>query len=141
MEQTLAILKPDCVEKGYIGRVIGEIEKAGFKIVALKMVRLSPTAAREFYSIHQSRFFFNELTAFMSAGPIVALVMEKENAIAAWRTMMGATDPTKAEPGTIRRELAEGVNHNLVHGSDSPENAAHEIGFFFSQKELLDLSC
>ncbi len=139
-EQTLAILKPDCVEKGCIGRVISRIEEAGFNIVDLKMVKLTPAAARDFYRIHQGKPFFGELTTFMIEGPIVALVLEKENAIADWRALMGATDPAKAAPGTIRRELAQGGSHNVVHGSDSPETAAYEISFFFSHEELLDLS-
>ncbi|MCS7083134.1 MAG: nucleoside-diphosphate kinase [Bacteroidetes bacterium] len=136
MERTLAILKPDCVRRNLIGEVIRRIQEAGFRIVAMKMVRLSKPVAEGFYAVHRGRPFFEELTRFMSSGPCVPMVLERENAIEAFRTLIGATDPAKAEPGTIRGDLATSVGENLVHGSDSPKSAQIEIAYFFSEAEL-----
>jgi nucleoside-diphosphate kinase len=135
MESTLAILKPDSVQKKSIGRILARIEEAGFKIAAIKMIRLDRTIAGKFYEIHKERPFFGELMDFMTEGPVVVAILEKEQAVAAWRSLMGATDPKKAEAGTIRRDFADDVSRNMVHGSDSLENAAREIRFFFSESE------
>ncbi len=137
MERTLAILKPDCVRKNLIGKVIAHIEEAGFKIVAMKMLRLTPEQASMFYYVHRERAFYNDLVKFMSSGKIVALVLEKENAVEDFRKLIGATDPREAEEGTIRRLYADNKQENIVHGSDSVENAKIEIAFFFSQSELI----
>jgi len=135
MESTCAILKPDSVQKKAIGRIIARIEEAGFRIAALKMVRLDRVTAGKFYEIHKDRSFFAELMEFMTEGPVVVAILEKEEAVSAWRTLMGATDPKKAAAGTIRRDFADDVSRNMVHGSDSVENAAREIRFFFSESE------
>ncbi len=137
MERTLAILKPDCVRKNLIGKVISHIEEAGFKIVAMKMLKLTPEQAGAFYYVHRERPFYNDLVKFMSSGRIVALVLEKENAVEDFRKLIGATDPKEAEEGTIRRLYADSKQENIVHGSDSVENAKIEISFFFSQSELI----
>ncbi|CUU07702.1 nucleoside diphosphate kinase [Candidatus Thermokryptus mobilis] len=137
MERTLAILKPDCVRKNLVGKVISHIESAGFKIVAMKMLKLTPEQARAFYYVHRERHFYNDLVNFMSSGKIVALVLEKENAVDDFRKLIGATDPKEAEEGTIRRLYADNKQENIVHGSDSVENAKIEISFFFSQNELI----
>jgi len=137
MERTLAILKPDCVRKNLIGKVISHIEEAGFKIVAMKMVRLTPEQAGAFYYVHRERPFYNDLVRFMSSERVVALVLEKENAVEDFRKLIGATDPKEAEEGTIRRMYADSKQENIVHGSDSIENAKIEISFFFSQSELI----
>ncbi len=137
MEQTLAILKPDCVRRGLIGEVIRRIEAAGFRIRAMKMVHLTKKEAEGFYAVHRGRPFFDELTTFMSSGPCVPMVLEKENAVADFRALIGATDPAEAAEGTIRREFAESKGQNIVHGSDSVENARIEINFFFPSIELV----
>ncbi len=137
MERTLAILKPDCVRKNLIGKVISHIEEAGFKIIAMKMVKLTPEQASAFYYVHRERPFYNDLVRFMSSGRVVALVLEKENAVEDFRKLIGATDPKEAEEGTIRRLYADNKQENIVHGSDSVENAKIEISFFFSQSELI----
>jgi nucleoside-diphosphate kinase len=137
MERTLAIVKPDGVSRGLIGDVIKRIEARKLKIVAAKMVHLSRAQAEGFYAVHRERPFFNDLTAFMSSGPAVAMVLEGENAIARWRDLMGATDFRKAAEGTIRRELATDIEKNVVHGSDAPETAAFEIGYFFNRFEIV----
>lgn len=136
--RTLAILKPDCVEKQLIGQVIQKINEAGFKILAMKMVRLTNDSASGFYEIHQERPFFNDLLAYMTSGPCVPIALEKENAVADFRKLIGATNPENAEEGTIRKLYAESIEKNIVHGSDSDENAANEISHFFSRKELLE---
>jgi nucleoside-diphosphate kinase len=136
MERTLAIVKPDGVARGLIGEVVRRIEKLGLKIVAMKMVRMSRTQAQGFYAVHRERPFFNDLTAFMSSGPAVAMVLEGGQAIARWRELMGATDYRKAAEGTLRREFASDIEKNVVHGSDAPETAAFEIGFFFNGLEI-----
>ncbi len=141
MERTLAILKPDCTSRNLIGKVIDKIEAAGFKILGTKLVRLTETTAGEFYAVHRERPFYSELVEFMSSGTVLPIVLEKQNAVADFRTLIGATDPAEAEVGTIRREYAESKGMNIVHGSDSPENAAVEIAFFFSTKELAENGC
>lgn len=137
MERTLAIVKPDGVSRGLIGEVIKRIEEGGFKIAAAKMLHLSRAQAQGFYAVHRERPFFNDLTAFMSSGPLVAMVLEGENAITRWRDLMGATDFRKAAEGTIRRAFATDIEKNVVHGSDAPATAAFEIGYFFNRLELL----
>ena len=138
VERTLAILKPDCVKKNLVGEVISRIEKAGFKILAMKMVRLTKETAGGFYAVHRERPFYGELTTFMSSGKCVPVALEKENAVADFRKLIGATDPKDAAPGTVRRDLASSKGENIVHGSDSAENGRIEIGFFFSEKELVE---
>jgi len=135
MEQTLSLIKPDGVARGLIGEVIGRFEKEGLKIRAMKMVHLTQAQARRFYAVHKERPFYDSLTGFMSSGPIVALILEGENAIEKNRELMGATDYRKAAPGTIRADFAREIEANLVHGSDSPENAKTEIAFFFNELE------
>jgi nucleoside-diphosphate kinase len=137
-ERTLAILKPDCVKKNLAGEVLSRIEKAGFKVLAMKMVRLTKETAGGFYAVHRGRPFYDELTTFMSSGKCVPIALEKENAVADFRKLIGATDPKDADPGTVRRDLASSKGENIVHGSDSAENGRIEIGFFFSEKELIE---
>ena len=136
--KTLAILKPDCVRKNLIGQVITKINEAGFKIKAMKMVRLTDESAGGFYEIHKERPFFNDLLTYMTSGPVVPIALEKENAVEDFRKLIGATNPENAEEGTIRKMYAESIEQNIVHGSDSDENAAIEISHFFSRKELLE---
>jgi len=135
IEQTLSLIKPDGVQRGLVGEVIGRFEKRGLKIRALKMVRLTLEQARAFYMVHQDRHFYDSLTRFMSSGPIVALILEGESAVQANRDLMGDTDYRQAAPGTIRADFARDVEANIVHGSDSPENARGEIDFFFNSLE------
>jgi nucleoside-diphosphate kinase len=137
-ERTLVMVKPDAVRGGHIGEVIGRFESAGLAIRALKMVRMDRREAEGFYRVHRERPFFDGLTRFMSSGPIVAMVLEGPGAIAKVRGLMGATDPAKAEPGTIRRALAASIEQNAVHGSDSAESAAYEIPYFFGVLEQHD---
>jgi len=136
MERTLAIIKPDAVEGGHVGHIVARIEEEGFRIVALRMVRLTRAEAEGFYAVHRERPFFNDLTAFMSSGPAVVMALESGDAIARWRTLMGATDPAKAAAGTLRKQFATNIERNAVHGSDAPETASVEIGYFFSGVEL-----
>ncbi|MCU7491722.1 MAG: nucleoside-diphosphate kinase [Bacteroidota bacterium] len=136
--RTLAILKPDCVRKDLIGEVITKITEAGFKVKAMKMTRLTKESAEGFYEVHKERGFFNDLVQFMISGPCVPIALEKENAVADFRKLIGATDPAEAAEGTIRKLFAESKQFNIVHGSDSDENAAKEIAHFFSRKELLE---
>lgn len=138
MERTLAILKPDCVGRNLMGKVLDRIEGAGFEILAMKMLRLTKATAGEFYAVHRERPFYNDLVQFMSSGKSVALALQKPNAVAEFRELIGATDPAEAETGTIRKDFAESKQNNIVHGSDSPENAKLEISFFFSEKELVE---
>lgn len=133
--KTFTMIKPDAVANGHIGAILDKITKSGFKIVALKYTALSPEKAGEFYAVHQGRPFYNALVEFMSSGPIVAAILEKDNAIEDYRKLIGATDPSKAEPGTIRNLFAKSIDANAVHGSDSDENAAIEGNFFFSAFE------
>ncbi len=137
MERTLAILKPDCVRKNLIGAVIEKIEKAGFKIIAMKMTHLTKEVAGEFYAVHKERPFYNELVEFMSSGACIPMILEKENAVEDFRKLIGATDPKKAEKGTIRNLYAESIGENIIHGSDSIENAKIESAFFFSTAEIV----
>jgi nucleoside-diphosphate kinase len=137
-ERTLAILKPDCLRKNVSGQVIARIEKAGFRILGMKMVRLTKETAGGFYAVHRERPFFHDLVAFMSSGACVPVALEKENAVADFRTLIGATDPKDALAGTIRKDFASSKGENIVHGSDSAENGMVEIGYFFSEKELLE---
>ena len=136
-ERTLAIIKPDAVERRLAGRIIQRIEDAGFQIRAIKQVRLSTREAEGFYAVHRERPFFASLTGFMSSGPAVVMVLEAPDAIRKWRTLMGATDPAKADPGTLRKEFAQSIERNATHGSDAPETAAYEIGYFFAGVELV----
>jgi nucleoside-diphosphate kinase len=135
-ERTLSIIKPDVVGAGRAGAVLSRIEGAGFRIVALRMRSLAPEEAEGFYHVHRERPFFARLCAFMSSGPCITLVLERENAIAHLREIMGATDPAKAAPGTIRRDFAESIERNAVHGSDAADTARFEIGYFFPGVEL-----
>jgi len=137
MERTLAIIKPDAVERGLTGRILARIEEKGFKIVGMKKIHLSLAQAEGFYYVHKERPFFKDLCSFMSRSPVVVLCLEKENAIADWRTLMGATNPANAEPGTIRKDFARNIEENSSHGSDAPETAAFEIPYFFSSLELV----
>jgi nucleoside-diphosphate kinase len=137
LERTFAIIKPDAVSKGQQGEILSRVHKSGFKIVAIKTMRLTKEEAGGFYAVHKERPFFGELTDFMSSGKIVALVLEAEGAIAKWRDAMGATDPKKAAPGTIRHDLGTSIGNNCTHGSDAPETAAFEIGYFFAGHELI----
>jgi nucleoside-diphosphate kinase len=136
MERTLSIVKPDGVRKGVVGEVIRRFEAQGLKVEALKMVSLSRREAEGFYAVHRERPFFGSLTAFMSSGPIVPMVVSGDGAIKRVRDLMGATDPKKAAPGTIRRDLADSIESNIVHGSDGAETAAFEIGYLFSSLEI-----
>jgi len=137
LERTFAIIKPDAVGKNQQGEILSRIHKAGFRIVAIKSMRLTREEAGGFYAVHRARPFFGELTDFMSSGKIFAMVLEAEGAILKWRDIMGATDPAKAAAGTIRRDLGTSIGNNCVHGSDAPETAAFEIGYFFSGLELI----
>ncbi|MBI1920460.1 MAG: nucleoside-diphosphate kinase [Geobacter sp.] len=137
MERTFAIIKPDAVERNITGKILGKIEEAGFTIRGMKKIHLTRKQAEGFYYVHKERPFFNDLCAFMSRSAVVVLVLERENAIAKWREVMGATNPANAEPGTIRKEFGLGIEENSAHGSDSPESAAFEIPYFFSSLELV----
>ena len=136
MERTFAIIKPDATAKGHTGKILQRIEQAGFRIRAMKTMRLTPREAEGFYAVHRERPFFAGLTEFMSSGPIVALVLEAPDAIKKWRTFMGATDPAKADPGTLRRDFGTSIEFNATHGSDAPETAAFELGYFFRGLEF-----
>ena len=137
MERTFAIIKPDAVAKNYSGQILAAIEENGFRIVGMKKTRLSTLQAQAFYAVHKERPFYDGLVKFMTEGPVVVLVLERENAIAEWRQLMGATIPEKADAGTIRKRFAENIERNASHGSDAPETAAVEIPFFFTGSELL----
>jgi len=136
LERTFSIVKPDGVARNLIGEVYRRFEKAGLKILAAKLVQLSKAEAEGFYAVHKARPFFNDLVKYMTSGPVVLQVLEGDNAVAKNREIMGATDPKKAAPGTIRADLAESIEANTVHGSDSAENAAIEIAYFFAQTEI-----
>ena len=136
VERTLSIIKPDAVAKNVIGEIYSRFEKAGLRIVAAKMKQLTRADAEGFYAVHKSRPFFNDLVAFMMSGPVMIQVLEGENAIAAHRDIMGATNPKEAAPGTIRADFAVSIDENAVHGSDGPETAAQEVAFFFGSDEL-----
>ena len=137
LERTFAIIKPDAVGRGLQGEILSRIHKAGFRIVAIKSLRLTKDEAGGFYAVHRERPFFGELTDFMSSGKVFAMVLEAEGVIAKWRDVMGATDPKKAAPGTIRRDLGTSLGNNVTHGSDAPDTAAFEIGYFFAGHELI----
>lgn len=137
IERTLAILKPDCVRKNLIGEVTKRIQDAGFKIRAMKLVKLSKQEAEGFYEVHRGRPFFGELTDFMSSGPCVPIVLEKENAVADYRTLIGATNPAEAAEGTIRKLFADSVGENIAHGSDSVENGRIEAAYFFPEHQIV----
>jgi nucleoside-diphosphate kinase len=137
MEQTLSIIKPDAVKKGVIGKIIDRFESNGLRIAAMKKMQLSQEKAGGFYEVHKDRPFYGELVEFMTSGPVVVMVLEGENAMAKNRELMGATNPKEAEAGTIRADFAESIDANAVHGSDSLENAAIEIKYFFSENEVL----
>lgn len=136
--KTLTIIKPDAVKDNLIGEIISMICKAGFKVKALKMVQLSENAAKAFYEVHKERPFYKDLVEYMTSGPCVPIALEKNNAVEDYRKLIGATDPTQAEEGTVRKLYAKSKQFNAVHGSDSDENAEKEIAFFFSNKELIE---
>jgi nucleoside-diphosphate kinase len=136
IERTLCIVKPDAVAKQSTGAILARIEESGLRLIACRMVKLSKDDAGRFYAVHRERPFYGELTDFMSSGPIVVCVLEGEGAIGKWRDLMGATDPAKAPEGSIRREFGTNVERNATHGSDAPETARWEIGFFFGEREL-----
>jgi len=137
VERTLAIIKPDAVERNIIGEILKEVESSGLKIVAMKMIHLSKRQAEGFYYVHREKPFFDSLTDYMSSGPIVVMVLEGEGAIERWRKLMGATNPENAEEGTIRKRFGLNVEKNSVHGSDSPDSARYEISYFFSDLEIV----
>src|SRR4051812_39824087 len=137
IDRTLAIIKPDAVARRLTGKIIQRIEEAGFQIRAMRLVFLSAQNAEGFYAVHRERPFFKSLTEFMSSGPAIVMVLEAADAIRKWRTLMGATDPAKADPGTLRKEFAQSIERNATHGSDAPETAAYEIGYFFAGAELI----
>ncbi|MGO9834006.1 MAG: nucleoside-diphosphate kinase [Polyangiaceae bacterium] len=136
VERTLCIVKPDAVEKHKSGAILQRVEESGFRILALRMKRLTREEAEGFYDVHRARPFFGELVQFMTRSPVVIAVLERDSAVGAWRDLMGATDPAKAQPGTIRKQFGSNVGENATHGSDSPENARREIGYFFSGAEV-----
>ena len=136
-ERTLAIIKPDAVQRRLAGRILQRIEDAGFTVRAMRRVHLSKQQAEGFYDVHRARPFFASLTEFMSSGPCVVLVLEAEDAIKKWRTLMGATDPAKADANTLRKEFGTSIENNATHGSDAPETAAFELGYFFAGHELI----
>ena len=137
MEMTLAILKPDTVEAGNAGNVLAHLEKEGFKVRAIKMLRLTEAQAQAFYEVHKERPFYGSLVEFMTSGPVVPVALERDNAVTQLRQVMGATDVAKAEEGTVRKLFGTSIERNAIHGSDSAENAAIELSFFFSRAELL----
>jgi nucleoside-diphosphate kinase len=136
-QRTFSIIKPDAVRKGYTGAILAEIEKAGFQIASIRRQSISKEQAKGFYAVHAARPFFDSLTTFMSSGPIVLMVLEKDNAIADLRKLMGATNPANADEGTIRKKFAESIEFNAIHGSDAEDTAAFEIGYWFAGHELI----
>jgi len=136
MERTFAIIKPDAVKNGVIGRILARVEQEGFRIVAMRLQHLSKREAEGFYAVHSEKPFFGGLTDFMSSGPCVLLCLEAPDAIKKWRALMGATNPANAEPGTMRKEFGASIDNNATHGSDAPETAAFELGYFFRGLEL-----
>lgn len=136
-ERTLAILKPDCIKKNLQGEVLSRIQKAGFKVLSTKQVRLTKETAGAFYAVHKGRPFYDGLVEFMSSGLCMPIALQKDNAVADFRKLIGATDPKDADPGTIRKLFADSKGENIVHGSDSPENGRIEVAFFFSESELV----
>ena len=136
MQQTLAIIKPDAVAARHTGRIIQRIEESGFQIRAMRLLHLSQVQAEGFYAVHRQRPFFASLTSFMASGPVVVLALEAEDAIRKWRGLMGATDPAKADAGTLRKQFGASIENNATHGSDAPETAAFELGYFFPGLDL-----
>ena len=136
MERTFAIIKPDAVKKGYTGRILARIEEAGFRVCAMRMLHMTKTEAEGFYYVHRERPFFGGLTDFMSSGPCIVMCLEAADAIRKWRDLMGATDPAKAGAGTLRKEFGASIDNNATHGSDAPDTAAFELGYFFRGLEL-----
>ena len=136
MERTFAMIKPDATERGLSGRILSRIEEEGFQVLGMRLVHMSKAEAEGFYAVHRERPFFGDLTTFMSSGSTVVLALERENAIRRWRDVMGATNPAEADPGTIRAELGESIERNSTHGSDAPDTAAFELGFWFPGVEL-----
>ena len=136
MERTFAIIKPDACSRNLAGTILARIEEKGFRVIAMKRIRMTAKQAEGFYAVHRGKPFFDSLTQYMSSGPCVVMVLEKENAITAWRTLMGATNPANADAGTIRKEFAQSMEANSVHGSDAPETAEYEINYCFSILEL-----
>lgn len=137
-QRTLALIKPDAVKAGHVGTILSTIEKNQFRIVAMKLLHLSKPQAEGFYAVHRERPFFASLTDFMSTGPIVAMILEREEAIQKWREVMGATDPAKAAEGSLRRRLGTSIQNNATHGSDAPETAAFEMHYFFNNLEIIN---
>jgi nucleoside-diphosphate kinase len=137
LQRTLAIIKPDAVAAGNIGVIINEIEKKGFQIVALKMLHLTTSQAEGFYAVHRERPFFGDLVEFMTEGPVVTMILQKDNAILEWRNLMGATDPAQAEEGTIRKKYGASLQNNATHGSDAEDTAAFETRYFFNAMEIV----
>jgi nucleoside-diphosphate kinase len=137
MERTFAIIKPDAVERQLAGKILARIEETGFKVKAMRLEHLTKREAEGFYAVHRARPFFGELTEFMSSGPCVLLVLEAPDAIRKWRDTMGATDPAQAAPGTLRKDFGESIGRNATHGSDAPETAAFELGYFFRGMEMI----
>jgi nucleoside-diphosphate kinase len=137
VERTFAIVKPDAVAAGHTGEIITQIERTGFRILAMRMLRMSRAEAEGFYAVHRDKPFYRDLVNFMTEGPVVVLALERENAIATWREVMGATNPAKADAGTIRRLFGTSIERNASHGSDAPETSRTELGFFFSAADLL----
>lgn len=138
-QRTFGIIKPDAVMKKVAGKIISKIEESGLSVVAIKKMQLSKVQAQAFYAVHKEKDFYNPLVDFMSSGPVYAMVIEGDNAISEWRTLMGATDPSKAADGTLRKLYASSVRENAVHGSDAPETAAQEIRFFFSDLDIVSV--
>jgi nucleoside-diphosphate kinase len=138
MQHTLAIIKPDAVAAGHAGQILALLEEQGFRILALRMLRLTQEQAGAFYEVHRERPFYGSLVEFMTSGPVIAVALEREDAVTGLRALMGATDPAEAADGTIRKDFASSIERNAIHGSDSPENAALELAFFFSRAELIE---
>lgn len=136
VERTLGIIKPDGVARNLVGEIFKRVEKSGLKIIAARMVKLDKPIAEGFYAVHKERPFFKDLVAYMTTGPVFPFVIEGENAIARWRELMGATNPVNAAPGTIRKDFAENIERNTVHGSDAPETAKFEVAYFFKEEEI-----
>jgi nucleoside-diphosphate kinase len=136
MERTFAIIKPDAVKAGHAGRILQRIEEAGFRLLALRLQRLTKDEAEGFYAVHRARPFFGSLTDFMSSGPSIVMALEAPDAIRKWRTLMGATDPAQAEAGSLRKDFGTSIEYNATHGSDAPETAQFELGYFFRGMEL-----
>jgi len=136
MERTFAIIKPDAVKRKLAGKILQRIEEAGFSIKALRLMHMTKKEAEGFYAVHVARPFFGSLTDFMSSGPCIVLALEAPDAIKKWRTLMGATDPAKADPGTLRKEFGQSIENNATHGSDAPDTAAFELGYFFPGMDL-----